>query len=50
MSLATNLAIADALIAARTGLFRDMAAPDGRDVARLRASAAGRAASILLLR
>jgi exoribonuclease R len=42
MSLATNIAIADALIAARTGLFRDMAPPDTRDIARLRASAAAR--------
>lgn len=36
LSLATNLAVADALYAARTGLFRVMAGPDDRAVARLR--------------
>jgi exoribonuclease R len=39
MSLATNLAIADALYAAQTGLFRVMAPPDTRAVARLRHTA-----------
>ncbi len=39
LSLATNMAVADALFAAKTGLFRVMAAPDGRAVARLRATA-----------
>ncbi len=39
MSLATNLAVADALYAARTGLFRVMAAPDERAVLRLRGTA-----------
>lgn len=39
LSLATNLAVADALLAARTGLFRVMAAPDEKDVARLRQTA-----------
>ena len=41
LSLAANLAIADALLAHRTGLFRVMAAPDEAAVARLRHSAAG---------
>ncbi len=35
LSLATNLAVADALLAHRTGLFRVMAAPDERAVRRL---------------
>jgi exoribonuclease R len=39
MSLATNLAIADALLAAQTGLFRVMAPPDDRAIARLRHTA-----------
>ena len=39
MSLACNLAIADALLAAHTGLFRVMAPPDARAVARLRHTA-----------
>lgn len=39
MSLATNLALADALYAAGTGLFRVMAGPDARAVARLRHTA-----------
>ena len=39
MSLATNLAVADALLAAGTGLFRMMAEPDERAVARLRHTA-----------
>jgi len=39
LSLATNLAVADALYAARTGLFRVMAGPDDRAVARLRHTA-----------
>lgn len=39
LSLATNMAVADALFAAKTGLFRVMAAPDGRAVSRLRATA-----------
>ncbi len=36
LSLATNLAVADALFAAKTGLFRVMAGPDTRAIARLR--------------
>ena len=36
LSLATNLAVADALYAAKTGLFRVMAGPDERAIARLR--------------
>jgi exoribonuclease R len=40
LSLATNLAIADALLAAHTGLFRTMPEPDDRAVHRLRATAA----------
>lgn len=40
LSLATNLAVADALYAAGTGLFRVMAGPDARAVARLRHTAA----------
>ncbi len=36
LSLATNLAVADALYSAKTGLFRVMAGPDDRAVARLR--------------
>ena len=39
MSLATNLAIADALYAARTGLFRVMPEPDARAEQRLRHTA-----------
>ena len=39
LSLATNMAVADALYAAGTGLFRVMAAPDGGAVARLRHTA-----------
>lgn len=40
LSLATNLAVADALLAHRTGLFRVMAPPDARAVSRLRHTAA----------
>jgi VacB/RNase II family 3'-5' exoribonuclease len=39
MSLATNMAVADALLAAGTGLFRVMAEPDERRVHRLRHTA-----------
>ncbi len=39
MSLACNLAVADALLAAQTGLFRVMAEPDARAVSRLRHTA-----------
>jgi exoribonuclease R len=39
MSLATNLAVADALLAAHTGLFRVMAAPTDGAVRRLRQTA-----------
>lgn len=39
LSLATNLAVADALQAAHTGLFRVMAAPDDRAELRLRSTA-----------
>ena len=39
LSLATNIAVADALFAAKTGLFRVMAAPDARAIKRLRATA-----------
>jgi exoribonuclease R len=39
LSLATNLAVADALYAAGTGLFRVMAGPDDRAIARLRHTA-----------
>lgn len=39
LSLACNLAVADALLAHRTGLFRVMAAPDEGAVARLRHTA-----------
>jgi exoribonuclease R len=39
LSLAANMAVADALLAARTGLFRVMAGPDARAVARLRRTA-----------
>ncbi|MEO5899299.1 MAG: RNB domain-containing ribonuclease [Ilumatobacteraceae bacterium] len=39
LSLATNLAVADALLHAGTGLFRTMPAPDGRAVGRLRHTA-----------
>ena len=40
LSLATNMAVADALLAHRTGLFRVMADPDARAVKRLRLTAA----------
>lgn len=40
LSLASNMAVADALYAHHTGLFRVMAAPDARAVARLRHTAA----------
>ncbi|MEO6113487.1 MAG: RNB domain-containing ribonuclease [Sphingomicrobium sp.] len=40
LSLATNIAIADVLLAHRTGLFRVMADPDARAVKRLRLTAA----------
>lgn len=39
LSLATNLAVADALLAASTGLFRVMAAPDAEAEGRLRRTA-----------
>lgn len=39
LSLACNLAVADALLAHQTGLFRVMAAPDDRAVSRLRHTA-----------
>ncbi len=39
LSLAANLAIADALLAQRTGLFRVMAEPDKRAIKRLRLTA-----------
>ena len=39
LSLATNLAIADTLLAHRTGLFRVMGEPDRRSIKRLRHSA-----------
>ncbi|WP_174274567.1 RNB domain-containing ribonuclease [Sphingomonas bacterium] len=39
LSLATNMAVADALQAHRTGLFRVMAAPDARAIERLRVAA-----------
>ncbi|MEY2926504.1 MAG: hypothetical protein RL367_981 [Pseudomonadota bacterium] len=39
LSLATNLAVADALFAHHTGLFRVMAAPDSAAIARLRHTA-----------
>ncbi|MDB5723918.1 MAG: ribonuclease [Novosphingobium sp.] len=39
LSLATNLAVADALLAAGTGLFRVMSRPDDRAQARLRVTA-----------
>ena len=39
LSLATNLAVADALLAARTGLFRVMAEPDAQGISRLRHTA-----------
>ncbi|HEX8309221.1 MAG TPA: RNB domain-containing ribonuclease [Allosphingosinicella sp.] len=41
LSLATNLAVADLLLAHRTGLFRIMAEPDERSVLRLRHTASG---------
>lgn len=40
LSLAANLAVADAMLAAQTGLFRIMPEPDPRAEGRLRASAA----------
>ncbi|MEO7655348.1 MAG: RNB domain-containing ribonuclease [Sphingomicrobium sp.] len=40
LSLATNMALADALLAHRTGLFRVMADPDARAIKRLRLTAA----------
>lgn len=39
LSLAANLAVADALLAARTGLFREMAPPDAQAEGRLRQTA-----------
>ena len=39
LSLAANMAIAQALLAAKTGLFREMAAPDARAILRLRNTA-----------
>ena len=39
LSLAANMAIAQALFAAKTGLFREMAPPDARAIARLRNTA-----------
>lgn len=39
LSLAANLAVAEAMLAARTGLFREMAAPDARAESRLRQTA-----------
>jgi exoribonuclease R len=39
LSLATNMALADALVAHRTGLFRVMAEPDAAAIARLRNTA-----------
>ena len=39
MSLATNMAVADMLMAHHTGLFRVMPEPDAKDVARLRHTA-----------
>ena len=41
LSLAANLAVADAMLEARTGLFRTMAPPDPTAEAELRASAKG---------
>lgn len=41
MSLATNLAVADAMLRAGTGLFRVMAEPDERAIKRLRHTARG---------
>lgn len=41
LSLAANIAIAHALVAAGTGLFREMPAPDDRALARLRRTARG---------
>ena len=41
LSLAANIAIADALLAAETGLFREMPAPDERALRRLRNTARG---------
>ena len=39
LSLATNIAIAEALLAHRTGIFREMPPPDDRAIARLRRTA-----------
>jgi exoribonuclease R len=39
LSLAANLAVADTLLAAHTGLFRVMATPDERAILRLRGTA-----------
>lgn len=41
LSLAANIAIAEALYAAGTGLFREMPEPDARALSRLRATARG---------
>lgn len=41
LSLAANIAIAEALFAAGTGLFREMAAPDDEAIRRLRGTAKG---------
>ena len=41
LSLAANMAIADALLSAQTGLFREMSPPDEKAIARLRATARG---------
>jgi exoribonuclease R len=41
LSLAANIAIAEALYEAKTGLFREMPAPDARAVERLRGAARG---------
>lgn len=41
LSLAVNIAVAQALHAAQTGMFREMPAPDERAVARLRQTARG---------
>jgi len=39
LSLAANIAIAEALLAAKTGMFREMPPPDDRAIARLRLTA-----------
>lgn len=41
LSLAANIAIAEALFASGTGLFREMSPPDERAIARLRSTAKG---------